>query len=85
MFTRPPAAQPDEWNHVVWCREGTDTSVFINGTRADNRTLSGRRRRQVALLLVASVKVLLGIRHTGYITDARVVNRAQCMTRLRRH
>ena len=72
--TASNTVNPDEWNHVVWCREGTDTSVFINGTRADNRTLSGTAAAAGGLAVGSLSQGFVGYHFTGYITDARVVN-----------
>ena len=62
------------WNHVVWCRNGTDTSVFVNGSRVDNRTLSGTSTGAGGLAVSTLSQGYVGYHHTGSIADARVVN-----------
>ena len=70
---------------MVWCREGTDTSVFINGTRADNRTLSGTAAAAGGLAVGSLSQGFVEYHFTGYITDARVVNGSAVYARLGRH
>ena len=72
--TASNTVNPKEWNHVVWCRDGTDTSVFINGTRADNRTLSGTAAGAGGVAVSSLSQGFVGYHFTGYITDARIVN-----------
>ena len=72
--TATNSVNPKEWNHVVWCRSGTDTSVFINGTRADNRTLSGTASAAGGVAVGSLSQGFVGYHFTGYITDARIVN-----------
>lgn len=72
--TASNTVNPNEWNHVVWCRDGTDTSVFINGTRADNRTLSGTAAGAGGVAVGSLSQGFVGYHFTGYITDARIVN-----------
>jgi len=68
------SVNPKEWNHVVWCRSGTDTSVFINGSRSDNRTLSGTATGAGGVAISALSQGFTSYNFTGYITDARIVN-----------
>lgn len=72
--TATDSVNPKEWNHVVWCRSGTNTSVFINGTRADNRTLSGTAAGAGGVAVGSLSQGFVGYHFTGYISDARVVN-----------
>ncbi len=72
--TASNSVNPKEWNHVVWCRSGTDTSVFINGTRVDNRTLSGTAAGAGGVAVGSLSQGFVGYHFTGSITDARIVN-----------
>jgi len=62
------------WSHVVWCRSGTNTSVYINGTRADNRTLSGTSIGNGGLSVSALSQSRGDVNFNGYIANARLVN-----------
>ena len=72
--TATDSVNPKEWNHVAWCRSGTDTSVFINGTRSDNRTLSGTAAGAGGVAVGSLSQGFVGYHFTGYITDVRIVN-----------
>jgi hypothetical protein len=72
--TSSATLQLQQWTHVVWCRSGTNTSVYINGTRVDNRSLSGTSTGNGGLSISALSQSRGDINFNGYISNARVVN-----------
>lgn len=62
------------WNHAIVCRNaGNSLSLFINGTRLYNGTVSGTLNTTGALVRIASSTHTGGQHHHGYVSDFRIV------------
>ena len=68
------AVTNNTWIHVAWCRSGTNTSVWVNGTRVSNYTLSNNLSRTTGYRVGAynNGSTISGD-FSGYISNARVV------------
>jgi hypothetical protein len=75
IYTTASGSAPiGAWNHVVWCRSGTNASVYVNGSRVDNRTLSGTSTGSGGLAVGALSINRTDINPNGYFSGARLVN-----------